>query len=184
MTTVIFSVRMRALGMLFFDLRSCTLLDSTGCDKDHNKSKTLAWQLEQKHLRVMSHANWSRRTTVDSIRYLFFLKKKKELTAVFGHFLGDLKQYPGVAGDHDEEWKEEEEGEGKHVVKCLVPAWAKAAIGRTLDKPLGGINHHNVENKHLEKEDITGIDIRYSGARLQVTRLLQVTFSFCFIYDI
>lgn len=61
--------------------------------------------------------------TVDSIRYLsFFNEKKKELTAVFGHFPGDLKQYPGVTGDHDEEWEEEEEGEGKHVVKCLVPA--------------------------------------------------------------
>lgn len=52
----------------------------------------------------------------------FFFKEKKELTAVFSHFPGDLKQYPGVAGDHDEEWEEEEEGEGKHVVKSLVPA--------------------------------------------------------------
>lgn len=52
----------------------------------------------------------------------FFFKEKKELTAVFSHFPGDLKQYSGVAGDHDEEWEEEEEGEGKHVVKSLVPA--------------------------------------------------------------
>lgn len=86
----------------------------------------------------------------------FFKKKKKQqpqivLTVVLLHSFGDLKEDPGVAGDHDDQRQQEQAGEGEHVVGCFVPASQKTPAGGALSEVLRKDDGHAVKDEYLQE---------------------------------
>lgn len=75
------------------------------------------------------------------------------LTAVLCHVPGDLDEDPGVAGDHDDEWQQEEAAEGEHVVGRLLPVGDKAPPSGTLGKVCREGDGDVVENEHLSERN-------------------------------
>lgn len=66
---------------------------------------------------------------------------------------GDLDEDPGVAGDHDDEWQQEEAAEGEHVVGRLLPVGDKAPPSGALGKVCRESDGDVVENEHLPERN-------------------------------
>ena len=73
----------------------------------------------------------------------------RELTALFRHPVGDLDEDPCVAGDHHDQWQQEEAAEGEHVVGSFLPVSDEAAPRGALSKVGWICDGHIVENEHL-----------------------------------
>lgn len=123
---LIFRVLIRALGMLLWERRRCTSLESTGKNKRATNDS-------------LAFAHKSDRSD----------NKNDRLTVVPGHAARYLHQDPCVAEDHDDQGKEEEAHKGEHVVEGLLPVLDKAPVGSALGKVLRDSDGYIVKNKHL-----------------------------------
>lgn len=75
-----------------------------------------------------------------------------ELTVVLFQSFGDLTEDPGVAGDHDDQWKQEQAGESEHVVGSFMPASDKTSKCGTLSEVLGMNDGYVVKKEYLGRE--------------------------------
>lgn len=67
------------------------------------------------------------------------------------HSFGDLKEDPGVAGDHDDQRQQEKAGEGEHVVGGFVPARQETPAGGALGEVLRKDDGHTVKDEYLQE---------------------------------
>lgn len=74
-----------------------------------------------------------------------------KLTLVLFQALGDLKEDPGVACDHDGQGQQEQAEEGEHVVCRLMPMSPKTSSCCALREVLGIRDGHVVEQEHLSR---------------------------------
>lgn len=92
---------------------------------------------------------------MSSSLFSLFLKKTKKqqivLTVVLLHSFGDLKEDPGVAGDHDDQRQQEKAGEGEHVVGGFVPACQETPTGGALGEVLRKDDGHTVKDEYLQE---------------------------------
>lgn len=134
MTILILRVLIRALGILLWERRRWTSLDST-------RKKTL-------------HLLHTCRCVSENIQNADQGEEKKVTPTVSpSHAAGYLNKDSCVAEDHDDQRKEEEAHKSEHVVEGLLPALHKTAMGGALSEVLWDCDGYIVKYEHLHVKD-------------------------------
>lgn len=133
-TMLILRVLIRALGILLWERRRCTSLDSTRWKKRKKKTQSLSQLLGFQKM------------------YFDCSENKNTLTVTPGHAAGYLHQDSCVTEDHDDQRQEEEARKGEHVVEGLLPVLDKTPMGGALGEVLRDCDGYIVKYKYLHEK--------------------------------